>query len=361
MFGISVYTNDDFSLESNLAYVEAAARLGYRRVFTSLHLPEVDFRTKWTDMERLCRRVNELGMAMTADISPATMQVAGASVHDLSPFRRLGVAALRIDYGFASEEIAEMSGNGHGLDLVLNASTISAAQLAELEARHTDFSRIGACHNFYPRAYTGLTAKQAANQARILSPYGVKLSSFVPSLRGRRGPIHEGLPTIEKHRTMSPIVSAQFLLHSGLADTVYIGDAYASDEELGQLIGIDPDIIELGIVPEDDISDEERSILFSGIHTNRLDAPDYVIRSSGSRGFAQVEAPLAADRCKERSKYSVTIDNAGYKRYSGELQICLTDIPQDARVNVVGAIWGDSRELVELIKGGKKFAFKIYR
>ncbi|TNJ66287.1 DUF871 domain-containing protein [Paenibacillus hemerocallicola] len=361
MLGISVYTNDEFSLESNLAYVETAAKLGYRRVFTSLHLPEVDFRTKWAEMERLCRRVNELGMEMTADISPTTMKVAGASVHDLSPFRRLGLAALRIDYGFPYEEIAAMSGNEHGLELVLNASTISMAQLAELKARHTDFSRMSACHNFYPRAYTGLTANQAANQARIVSEYGLKLSAFVPSLQGRRGPIHEGLPTIEKHRTMSPSVSAQFLLHSGLADAVYFGDAYASDDELGQLIGIDPEIIELGIVPEDGISDEERSILFSGVHTNRPDAPDYVIRSSGSRRFATVGAPLAADRCKERSKYSVTIDNAGYKRYSGELQICLTDIPQDARVNVVGTVWGDSRELVELITGGKKFAFKIYR
>lgn len=361
MFGISVYTNDEFSLESNLAYVEKAARLRYRRVFTSLHLPEVDFRTKWTEMDRLCRRVHELGMEMTADISPATMKVAGASVHDLSPFRRLGLAALRIDYGFTHEEIAEMSGNGNGLELVLNASTISAAQLAELQARHADFSRMGACHNFYPRAYTGLTEKQVAKQARILSDYGLKLSAFVPSQHGRRGPIHEGLPTIEKHRTMSPSVSAQFLLHSGLADAVYFGDAYASDDELEQLIGIDPEIIELGIVLEDGISDEERSILFSGVHTNRSDAPDYVVRSSGSRRFAQGGTPIAAGRCKERSRYSVTIDNAGYKRYSGELQICLTDMPQDARVNVAGAVWGDSRELVELIAGGKKFEFKIYR
>ncbi|TMV52210.1 DUF871 domain-containing protein [Paenibacillus mesophilus] len=361
MFGISVYTNDDFSLKTNMDYVESAAKLGYRHVFTSLHLPEVDFRAKWAEMEQLCRRVSELGMQLTADISPTTMKMVGASVHDLLPFRQLGIAALRIDYGFTSEEIAAMTGNGHQLGIVLNASTLKKAQLAELASLRAEFGSMGACHNFYPRSYTGLTYRQLAAQAGIFSEYGVKLSAFVPSQHGKRGPIYEGLPTMEAHRTMSPTVSAQYLLHAGLADTVYIGDAYASEEELRRLIGIDPDIVELELQLEDGITDEEWRILFSGVHRNRSDAPDYVIRSSESRNFARIGSPLAANRCKERTRYSVTIDNAGYKRYSGELQVCRADIPQDARVNVVGSVWGDSRELVDLITGGKKFVFKIYQ
>jgi len=54
----------------------------------------------------------------------------------------------------------------------------------------------------------------------------------------------------------------------------------------------------------------------------------------------------------------VTIDNEGFNRYSGELQIILKDMPSDPRINVVGEVCEDEYVLVKQITSGRKFRFR---
>jgi hypothetical protein len=55
---------------------------------------------------------------------------------------------------------------------------------------------------------------------------------------------------------------------------------------------------------------------------------------------------------KHRPKGSITIDNDLYGRYRGEMQITLTDLSADERVNVVGRVKSDDLPLLEQLKPG---------
>ena len=47
---------------------------------------------------------------------------------------------------------------------------------------------------------------------------------------------------------------------------------------------------------------------------------------------------LSRNYSSSRKKYDVTIDNELFKRYSGEINLVLTDLPNDERVNVIGYV-----------------------
>ncbi|WP_375154096.1 DUF871 domain-containing protein [Parageobacillus sp. VR-IP] len=59
-----------------------------------------------------------------------------------------------------------------------------------------------------------------------------------------------------------------------------------------------------------------------------------------------------------REKGRVTIDNNQYGRYAGELQITLTDLPANEKVNVVGRIMEDDLPLLAYVGGGQRFRLR---
>ena len=58
----------------------------------------------------------------------------------------------------------------------------------------------------------------------------------------------------------------------------------------------------------------------------------------------------------ERHKFDVTIDNTLFKRYAGEINILLRDLPKDERVNVIGKL-KTTDFILEAVKRGKVFKF----
>lgn len=357
-FGISVYSTEDFKLKDNMEYIKNAERCGIKMVFTSMHLPEVDYTGKLLEINRLMKCIKSLGMKLTVDISPAALKVLDASFDNLKPFHDLGIDCLRLDYGFTPKQTAAMSNNEYGISIELNASTITKEQIEEMIGLKVNMENVRTCHNFYPRPYTGLSWKFFIQKSIMIKSYGLKLGAFIPSRSGRRGPIFEGLPTIEEHRGKTSYTAARHLAYSGMVDDIYFGDAYASLDELKNVASIDCSIIEIGIELVKGVTDYEKAIIFSGIHTNRPDASEYIIRSEESRGYAQIGKSITPHNCTDRRKYSVTIDNIGFKRYSGELQICMADLPRDDRVNVVGYIQGEEQTIADLIKPGTRFRFR---
>ncbi|AFK85142.1 MULTISPECIES: DUF871 domain-containing protein [Thermoanaerobacterium] len=356
-FGVSVYTTDDFSSQKNKEYIKMAKDLGICSVFTSMHIPEIEYERKINEIKDLVEYIKLLDMKLTIDISPVTMNILGSSSNNLKSFYELGIDCLRLDYGFTIDEIAEMTKNKYGIKIELNASTITKQQINDLIYRNADLRNLSACHNFYPKPYTGLSYEFFREKTLMIKSYGLKVSAFIPSQKGKRGPIYEGLPTLEVHRNMKPDISARHLIYSGI-DDVYFGDAYASFDEISDVTSVDKDVIELKIDLVNDVTDCEKDLIFNCIHTNRIDSSEYIVRSEESRGYAKIGKEIKAHNCIDRKKYSVTIDNENFKRYSGELNICLIDLPKDERVNVVGHIVEEECILADLVKPGVKFRFR---
>lgn len=357
-FGISVYAIDEFPNNKNFEYIKMAKDYGIEMVFTSMHLPEVDYKSRLKEIIEMIEFIKSLDMRLTVDVSPITMNILNASVDNITPFYNLGIDCLRLDYGFSEADISEMSKNSFGIELELNASTIKENQIEKIKSLGTDLKKIRTCHNFYPRPYTGLSYNFFKDKTAMIKKYGLKVGAFIPSQKGRRSPLYEGLPTIEEHRNIAPLTAAKYFIYTGMVDDIYFGDAYASLDELKSVTSIDNNIIEMDIVLNKDISEYEKDIIFLDVHTNRSDASEYIIRSEESRGYAKIGQTIQPNNTIERKKYSVTIDNMLFKRYSGELQICMTDLPGDERVNVIGYIPKEQHILADMIKPCSKFRFK---
>lgn len=341
MVGISLYTGMGYSLAYNLEYMEKASELGIKDVFTSLHIPEADS-SVYKEAEEILLKAKQLGMRVTADISKHYL--------DMSSIKKYSIYALRLDFGFSVEEIAKLS-KELPFRIQLNASTISDSLLKELMHKGAVPEKMEVCHNYYPRKDTGISQELLVERNRCFKEYGMKIAAFIPLQHSRRGPMQEGLPTLECHRNMKPVISAQHLLHSGI-DNVYVGDAIASEEELKSLAGIEADVFKIPIRLFGP-SIEEIEIL-SGRHTNRMDPGEYTIRSQEAR--LKKTGKILKHNTVQREKYSVTIDNEGYLRYEGELQILKRKLEPDERVNVAG----DSSEagiLIDMIKPGDTFEF----
>ncbi len=345
MHGISVFPGMGYPLEDNLKYLEEASKRGFTRVFTSLHIPEAGGSLEY-EAAAIADKAASLGMELTADVSKGYLMKAesmGLKLH-----------AMRLDFGFSLEEIAALS-NSDMYRIQLNASVLDERSLNALLSIGLDPRNVEVCHNYYPRRDTGISWDYLKMRNDLFHSLGMKTIAFIPSRSGRRGPLFEGLPTVEVHREILPMVSAQHLMKGG-TDLVLFGDAAASLEELDSLSGIRPEVAR---VPIRLLSDEADALAFlSGIHHNRRDPAEYVIRSEESR--LNKKSKVFQSNCIKRAAYSVTIDNNGYGRYEGELQIVKKDLPADPRVNVIGSSL-DGRLLIDMLGPGDAFEFHILK
>lgn len=358
--GISVYLGLDYTIEENINYIRLAKEKGFSRIFTSMHIPEANHNDIKENLFRLLNEAKRLDMTVNVDISPNTFKFFELENNDLKSLLEYGIRVVRLDFGFTVEEIANFSNNNIGLKIELNASTLNEEFLIELEKYNVNFSNILACHNYYPKKYTGISEELLVKRNNILKQKGICISAFIPSLENRRGPIYEGLPTLEKHRDLNPYISAKHLFALGI-DNVYIGDSQASMKEL-ELVGGIITPFEFSI---DWITDNAniRDYLESNLFTQRLDEAEYVVRIEESRYFFMddnnkyiLENTLPTGI---RKKGCITIDNLKYKRYAGEIQICKIDLPHDDRVNLIAQIKESELYLLDYIKGGDTLKFKL--
>ncbi|HWR38870.1 MAG TPA: MupG family TIM beta-alpha barrel fold protein [Patescibacteria group bacterium] len=353
--GISVYAGLGHSAAQNAAYLEQAASLGYRRLFTSLHIPEADPSGLADEFARLIAIAVRFGFHVTADISPRSFPMFDASLTNLEPFCRLGLHALRLDFGFTAAEIARLTRKSP-LTIALNASALDEAALDELATTRADLSRIEAWHNYYPRPETGLSLPLYRQRSQLWQQRGIPVFTFIPSRENPRPPIGAGLPTLEQHRSLTPLVAAKHLAASGLTDAIVFGDPLAGTSELTAVAACDTTCIELRVEARDDLHPHEQMLLWATRHTNRLDPGEAVIRSQEARDSCPGIIPARAPQ--PRPQGAVTIDNEQYRRYMGELQIVQQDLPPDERVNRVAMVVPEERFLLTLLQPGAPFRLK---
>ena len=315
-------------------------------VFLSLHISEEFDATYCRRAEEVCRMLASHGFRVIADVSRKTMEQFGcADLVELA--NRLELWALRIDYGFTRNEISAMA---EKMPIVLNASTVTAEDAAVIAGRGRE---VYAMHNFYPRPETGLDEDYLLATTRTLQSAGLKVLAFIPGDEWLRGPVFEGLPTLEAHRGMLPSAAfADLAIRYGM-DGIFVADPGLSRTEADRIRMF----CQEGVLCLPVQLDEEYSHLYDRVLTCRIDSPKRLIRILESREYSCKGQTVTPQNCTTRFLGAVTIDNEKYGRYTGEIQITRSDLNADSRVNVIGRVPEAACSLLPLIGGGQKFMF----
>lgn len=313
-------------------------------VFLSLHISEEFDDTYCRRAEEICHTLAGQGFRIIADVSIKTLQQFGCgSLVDLA--KHLQLWALRIDYGVSREEILAIA---EKMPIILNASTMTAEDAAEIAAAGRE---VFAMHNFYPRPETGLDREYLLQTTRCLQNAGLKVLAFIPGDTQLRGPVYEGLPTLEEHRGIAP--SAAFVdlaVRCGM-DEIFVADPGISEREQ-QRIGL---FCRENVICIPSELQPGYAHLYDTVFTCRIDSPGWLIRFQESRVYSCKGADVQPGNCIERVRGSITIDNVNYGRYTGEIQLIRSDLKADHRVNVIGNVPENAQLLLECIKGGQKF------
>lgn len=338
--GRSVYLTEFENQRAPLA----APAAGGAPVFISLHISEEFGPDYCGRVRRLCHTLREQGWRVLADVSCKTVEQFGCEdLADLA--EELGLWGLRLDYGFTLEQMQAMA---RRLPIAVNASTTTPERAAALAGAGR---RVIAMHNFYPRPETGLDPDFLRESTRALQGAGLEVWGFIPGDRQLRGPLHCGLPTLEDHREAAPSAAfADLALNYGL-DGIFVGDPGLSGYEQG-LIDHFCASGELCIPAELRPGYEA---LYDRSFTCRVDSPSTLVRFQESREYSCFGTVTPAENCAPRPRGTVTVDNAGYGRYSGEVQLLRRDFGPDPRVNVIGRVCPRHRLLLDCIRRGGRF------
>ncbi|MEM1485656.1 MupG family TIM beta-alpha barrel fold protein [Oscillospiraceae bacterium PP1C4] len=344
-YGISLYLGT--GADKNREIIKKAGKAKVQYAFTSLHIPEErvdDYAAQVKNLLTMCR---ENSLSLIVDVGPRTLEKLGYS--SFLELKQTSVSHLRVDYGFSYQQIVDLS---QDFNIVFNASTMLEQDIRELQNLHADFSRFSACHNFYPKPLTGLSLQKTRRINENLKRLGITTMGFVPGDGEARGPLYEGLPTVEEHRGGDVLFNLLQLQKQCFTDVCLVGDVDLSEtswRKLGELtqnyVSLKAEIL------------SQYSYVREQIHHDRPDSSEYVIRSQESRTYASQGKLFSAESLLPRPKGSILVGNEGYLRYSGELEIARCDLLPESRVNVVGHVAECDLPYLEYITDGMGFLF----
>lgn len=350
MFGISTYLNEN--IEDVNKYFERLSKFNINTVFTSMHINEENRDTVLSMMEKVSKIAKNKNFDLMIDISSNTMSKFNMTLDEMIDYyKNLGAKTLRVDFGLTIEQIKKLSDN---FNIVLNASTIDDKYCNELIEKGVNLEDLTVCHNFYPRPDTGLGEKLFLEKNKYFKEKGFKIQAFIPGDKVLRGPIHEGLPTLEKHRNANLLCAFIELIKDFKVDEVIVGDTEISDyyaNAINEYINSNLISLRLKDYSLDSISEK----VFWNIHQNRKDYSEMVVRVSETR--LAIKEKISKVNTLDRPKGTITIDNEKYMRYNGELQITMVDLKSDERVNVLAHLKDEDICLLKYITGDIKFKF----
>lgn len=331
MIGISFYLNDPRAEERILL----AGKQGVKQAFTSLHIPEEsgDLAAR---AKGLLQTAKEAGIEVYADVSARTPAHLG--LDSLYSLESLGVVGIRLDDFFEPQTILDLAKQ---FKIALNASIIFEEDLVQLFEGGLQSEQLMAWHNFYPRRETGLAEEFFKRQNELFGRFRIPVSAYIPGDGEKRGPLFEGLPTLERHRGTDPFVAGLELFQAGISG-VFVGDPEASGELLEKLVDFDAHG-RLTLRVEGELEGEYRL---------RPDFSRDVLRLMDTRSDS-----VAPGNTGVRHQGTITQDNNRYGRYRGEIQIALHDLAADERVNVIGRVVEADLPLLSLVRPGQKLRF----
>jgi len=367
---ISIYPhsiNDDYKSKVN-DYISLAKEYGFNEVFTSIHLPEYSLLQQLQCLNIIANAALDRGLTLTVDIGGHYIDEILNNIDYLKLIKNIKIDFIRLDYGYDFNHVGKLYEILNIRGFVINASMYNEKEFNEIFNSFYSISKnieIRACHNFYIREESGFDTAFALRQDSYLRKYNIPIYYCVRSYASPRGPIYKGLCTIEKHRNMNiDEVLCDLYLNYNI-NNYLMGDEWLSIDELKLFKDtldsltntLDEEVrIKVNILKQ--ANEIERSILL-GKHVFRYDSPFNLLRSRSSRQMAEFGKDIPANNCIERNRGSITIDNSSYKRYSGELEVVLSNMDIDKRVNVVACI-NDKNDLIKLMRFREGHTYVFY-
>lgn len=356
--GISIYPHHNTKDEIK-EYITTAAKYGYSRIFTCLLSVNGDKEAILKEFKEIINHGNSYNMETILDVSPSIFHTLGINFTDLSFFKAMGAAGVRLDIGYSGLEESIMTYNPENLKIEINMSNGTKTIDNIMSYRPNTKNLIG-CHNFYPHRYTGLALEHFIKCSKQFKDLGITTAAFVNSKNANIGPwpVEEGLCTLEQHRNLPIEVQGKHLVSLGVIDDIIIANSFASEKELKGLSEIRKDMIQLRVKLEHNIPAVEKSIVLDETHFNRGDVSEYMIRSTQSR-LKYSNHEFKVFNPKDIKRGDIIIESSLYGHYAGELQIALKDMDNSGRSNVVGRVVEEEIFLLDTINPWDKFSFTL--
>lgn len=356
--GISVYP-DKSPKEEIYQYMEAAAKLGFSRIFTcflSVEKEEVeDFKKEFKEF---MDKAHSLGFEVAVDTNHEVFNNFNATPENLKPFADLGIDIIRLDESFGTERDIQITRNPYNIMVEFNASVDAGLGLLIEKGGNKDQCIV--CHNFFPERYTGLDLNLFMKLNKHWKSLNLRTAAFVSSNENNtHGPwqVFCGLPTTEAYRGLPIDLQARHMLATGDVDDIIVGNAYASIEELTALSKINLQKTEVKVDAVEGLSSLEKKIMFDySPHFSRPDHSSYMFRSTMTRVVYKGQ-PIPYRPCDKKvfTRGDVLIVNDNLEHYRGELEIVLQDMVNDGERNLVGRVKDEELMMLDLIKPGFHF------
>ena len=381
--GISVYP-DLQSFREIKDYIELAARYGFTRVFSSMWSVDGSKEDILSYFREFINTAHANGVKCDLDVNPDLFERLGASFDDVSVFAELGVDVLRMDIPFSMEKNLSLIKNPYGIKIEFNASIVNDGFIHSLKELNSE-KEILTCHNFYPQRYTGMKWDKYLEANRKLKEGKLKIGAFVTSQNENTCGVwdaKDGLCTVERMRDMSLDAQVRMMMAAGNIDTIAIGNACASEEELKMVYeavkDTEPDMnnpivnmmISMGASQErfypqkkirvkisETITDVEKEVLFGFFpHSDVGDSSEWIWRSRMPR-FLRRDIPVRLEEDSYFQPGDVLMVNNNYPHYAGEVQIALLPVINDGVRNRIGALSKTEMEILKLVNDGEVIVF----
>lgn len=382
--GISLYPEQE-TMEEMTNYIELASKYGFTRIFTSMFSVPGEVEDVKKLFTSLCELAHSHNMEVCVDANSQMFEKYGATPSALRVFKEIGVDEIRMDMCFGDERDQILVDNKEKIKIQFSAFMVDIVKPVVEHLK--DASSVTMCHNFYPQRYTGVSRFDFHQINAVWKSMGTGIAAFItsndPSAHGP-WPVKDGLPTIEVHRYQSISHQVRDLIAMEV-DTIYFGNAFASEQELQEaketidsltityttqeqaveqmMKGIMPTLGQKKIVlcatEEAGLSDVEQSILYHfDKHVDFGDSNEFMLRSRVTRMIYGKES-IPHRPCDKQVfiKGDILIVNDNLPHYRGELQICRSDMENDGQRNLVGHLSEQELGIMELIEPGIYFSF----
>lgn len=382
--GISLYPEQE-SMQEMKAYMELASKHGFTRIFTSMFSVPGEVEDVKNLFKQLCELAHQYHMEVCVDANSMMFEKYGATPTNLQVFKEIGVDEIRMDMCFGDERDQQLVDNEEGIKIQFSAFMVDIVK--PVVEKLSDPTRVVMCHNFYPQRYTGVSRNDFQRINAVWKQAGTGIAAFITSNQADAHgpwPVKDGLPTLEMHRYTPISYQIRDLMAMDI-DTIYFGNAFASEAELQEakdavdlayihkneqeekveqvMRALLPHLGEKKIVMRVDmvegLSEVEKQILLSfDKHADFGDSNEFMLRSRVTRSiYGKQSIPVRPCDQSVFTKGDVLIVNDNLKHYRGELQICRSEMENDGQRNLVGHLDENEQRLIELIQPGTYFAF----
>lgn len=330
MLGISYY-----STQTNETYLETARKYGATMLFTSLLYA---MKTNSVDaLSNLIQKAHALGYEVIIDCNRASLS--HITIHQLIEWQ---VDAIRFDEldDLTRNEIALVNNR---VKIYLNASQLSNRIVSML-----GLSKWHLIYNFYPLEHSGLDGSTILKTNQLLANEISETAAFIPGDYKLRGTLYKGLPTVEHHRYLHPLLSACELYLTYGINHIMIADEEAKESTLQALSDlINKQIIKLPVYYSSEIVKTGLPLIEVKL---RLDNSATLFRS--------VKPENLTSKAKNRYLKKGTIFSYPDQHpYQGFIGIARKDVLMDDELLLIGFIHPYFTDIVDIDLSGLTLQF----